>query len=158
MISTTLGISWEQFGDWLSSPQVLTGLGIAITILGVIYKLFRSKISSWLVAPLIKLLTKYAPTVIAAVDQEFVDALRKVGEWSEKYYHEAMELAYKKMQAMLTHAQWSLLEKLVGKDEIRELIKSIINQVLRDSKPTLTKDNKQEQTKIDTDQKTEGVL
>lgn len=137
MIST---ISWQAFGDFVSSPAFLTVAGFILAILGTVIKLFGSKLTQWLqgklIEPLTKLVTKLAPTVIAAVDQELVDSLRKAGEWAENKYHEAMELAYTKMQAMLTVKQWNLLEKLIGKDEVREFVKSIINQVLRENKPT----------------------
>jgi len=129
-----------NFVEFLKSPEFLTGLGIVLALLGGAIKVWGGKLRLWIngkiIEPLTKLIKKLAPTVIGAVNQELVDKLKASGEWAEQYYHEAMELAYKKMQALLTKGQWAMLEKIIGKDEVREFIKTIINDTIRELKTT----------------------
>ena len=130
----------NDFLEFFQKPEVLTTLGFILAILGTIIKLFGSRLRNYIngkiIEPLTKLIKKLSPTVIGAVNQELVDELRKKGEWAENKCHEAMELSYTKMQSLLTKGQWSILEKYIGKDEVREFIKTIINDTIRELKTT----------------------
>lgn len=129
-----------EFFNSTGGTVLASVLPTILAALGIVWKLFGSRITLWiqgkLIEPLTKLIRKLAPTVIASVDQSFVDELRKLGQWTSEHYQEAMDRAYERLQAMLTVKQWALLEKLVDISEVKRFVTNIIQQVLRDSKPT----------------------
>ncbi|MCL2797792.1 MAG: hypothetical protein FWD58_07035 [Firmicutes bacterium] len=116
-----LGILIRQFFAWVNSRNV--------------FKSGKVKIQ------LLETLEQMAVKGIAVADQEFVDRLRKSGAWKtsdEELYKsntaKALEMAKDAVVGLLTKAEWAMVNKLFGKDEAGDVIKSVILEQIKKSK------------------------
>jgi hypothetical protein len=116
-----LGIIVRQFFVWIGSKN-----------------LFKNE---KLKQKLLEIIEKMSVKGIAVSNQEFVDRLRRSGQWQtmdEKQYEankvKALTIARNSVIELLTVTEWKLGNKLFGADELNGVIESVILEQLRKSK------------------------